>query len=186
MHWEDDYYSYCPSIVSEHQAVQVSLKSFHLQLHSPDEQCHPYATVPIVLCACYPMYRVIQCLWSLRYYYLTIMMEYFGLVQLGNKVLLPPPAARRLSTDSADCIALDSDSEEETRHVATRPGMSDGSPLTVSSSAISQGLTRDNNRSPVIITIDDKSCGSINKRLKYTRLSICPSSVSSGRSWVGE
>ena len=64
--------------------------------------------------------------------------------------------------------------------------MSDGSPLTVSSTAISQGLTRDNNRSPVIITIDDESCGSIYKRLKYTRFTVCSSSVSSGRSWVGE
>ena len=82
--------------------------------------------------------------------------EILGFGQLGSKVTPPPPAARRLSTDSADCITLDSDSEEETRHVAKMPGMSDGSPLTVSSTAISQGLTRDNNRSPVIITIDDE------------------------------
>ena len=82
--------------------------------------------------------------------------EILGFGQLGSKVLLPPPAARRLSTDSADCITLDSDSEEETRHIANRPGVSDGSPLTVSSSAISRGLTKDNNRSPVIITIDDE------------------------------
>ena len=76
--------------------------------------------------------------------------------QLGSKVPLSPPAARRLSTDSADCITLDSDSEEETRQVTKRQRMSDGSPLIVSSTATSPGLTRDNNRSPVIITIDDE------------------------------
>ena len=73
---------------------------------------------------------------------------------LGSKA--PPPAARRLSTDSADCITLDSDSEEETRPVTKRQRMTDGSPLTVSSTATSPGLTRDNNRSPDIITIDDE------------------------------
>ena len=82
--------------------------------------------------------------------------EILGFGQLGSKVTPPPPAARRLSTDSADCITLDSDSEEGTRQVTKRQRMSDGSPLTVSSTAISQGLTRDNNRSPVIITIDDE------------------------------
>ena len=65
--------------------------------------------------------------------------------------------------------------------------MSDGSPLIVSSTATSPGLTRDNNRSPVIIIIDDEYHGGLSiTRLKYTRFPVCSSSVSSGRSWVRE
>ena len=157
MNQDDEYYSQGPGIVCEHQTVQV-------------------------------LPNVQRYLWSLVTETLSLDNddEILGFGQLGSKVLLPPPAARRLSTDSAGCITLDSDSEEETRQVIKRQRMSDGSPLTVSSTAISQGLTRDNNRSPVIITIDDEPCGSIYKRLKYTRFTFCSSSVSSGRSWVGE
>ena len=65
--------------------------------------------------------------------------------------------------------------------------MSDGSPLTVPSSAISLGLTRDNNRSPVIITIDDKSCGSINKDSNiHDFLSVHRQSRQVGAGWVDD
>ena len=156
MRWDDEYYSRGPGIVCEHQTVQVSLESFQRQPHLLDEQCHLQTTVPYCIMCVLP--NVQRYLWSLVTETLSLDNddEILGFGQLGSKVPLPPPAARRLSTDSADCITLDSDSEEETRHVAKRPGMSDGSPLTVSSTAISQGLTRDNNRSPVIITIDEE------------------------------
>merc|ERR1712098_99132 len=50
--------------------------------------------------------------------------EVLGSGLLGSKAPPPPAAARRLSTDSADCITLDSDSEEETRPVTKRQRMS--------------------------------------------------------------